>query len=376
METEEPSNVTKLRLDVRDLALAVAPAAVLVLSDIVLNRYGWPLESETRFVGEFNAHAEAAARFRLVAAFLVFVGAAVAAFVFFVRLLRLLDVPSIVRVGLASIALVACVGAYFYWLSPQETQEFTDQRIYCAAASAPAKIQLGDPAAADPNDLERGPSYLPDNCAAERFALLRELISGERLLLVFAIPAVVFGAITALGRRPAPAAVAAAGAADRDASFAAGEATPAEAASARSPDAGSSSPQGPAKRGGTAAHRLNLVLYLSAFLLVGGLLFLSAFLHMPLHFVEPEAATDYRARVHAIVLFYGVSYSLLIAAFYIPVAVRLEESVAAPAAAAVEEDGGSAADKPLALHQLLRIAAAIFSPLIVALLGDVINLPI
>jgi hypothetical protein len=118
--------------------------------------------------------------------------------------------------------------------------------------------------------------------------------------------------------------------------------------------------------------RLNIFLYLSAFIMVSGLLFLSAALHWAGHGLQGADLNVYRQHVNALILFFGISYSLFIASYYVPVSLVLAEQRPARAASAGEKEGGDVAYSPFTL---LRVAATVFAPALVGLLGEVMKVP-
>jgi hypothetical protein len=144
---------------------------------------------------------------------------------------------------------------------------------------------------------------------------------------------------------------------------------------------------GPASRAACRlqARRLNSHLYLAAAVLVMGLLFLSALLRWPASGLAGAPATAYVNHVDAYIFFWGATYSVFIASYYIPVALRLTgmcgnlpassgESTGATAKA--DEDGESDADdNPVSdLFSLFKTVAALFAPVIAGLLGSVLHL--
>jgi len=70
--------------------------------------------------------------------------------------------------------------------------------------------------------------------------------------------------------------------------------------------------------------RLQRYLYGAALLLTAGMLFMIAWLRWPLFvFATPNETTPYVALINAITLYFGVNYSLVIASYYLPVAMLL-----------------------------------------------------
>ena len=341
------------RIPSQALLIALLPAAVLVGSDFLLTEHGWPAFGILDRSGELNpavaAHAEAAARIRIIAGFLLFAAAAAAATGYFAVLSFSADRFSLGAILGAAGGLVLICGAYFVYESHDQTQELIGQRFVCAAASYPDRVE---PVLLDEKGkpIERGSQRprinedVPEYCRAGRFIGIRNLIVTERYMLFLAVPAVIFGAILCL-------------------------AAPLTPPSTRSV----AGKKVRARHLQIQVNRLNTVLYLSAFLMVGGLLFLSAFLHYPAFLFTGPRLAAFQQHVGSLVLFYAVSYSLLIAAFYVPVAAMLARECALLKHAGATEAEVSGMLSPA---QMLKVGGAIFSPLIAGTLGEIMALPV
>jgi hypothetical protein len=111
------------------------------------------------------------------------------------------------------------------------------------------------------------------------------------------------------------------------------------------------------------SERLNTYLYLSALLLVTGLLFVSAVFRLPSYALL--SVDSYEAQVKALTAYYGFSYTVVLASFHVPVAMYLSARVKAlPAKVAGAKGAAATAAVPNAFKgpvQVLKIAAAIFS---------------
>ncbi|MBV9931716.1 MAG: hypothetical protein JO013_12325 [Alphaproteobacteria bacterium] len=120
---------------------------------------------------------------------------------------------------------------------------------------------------------------------------------------------------------------------------------------------------GPPDRRDEQVLRLKTFTYLSAALVAAGLLFLSALLHWPAGALSEGSARIYNAHVSSYLLYWAVTYSAMIAAYYIPLSAKLSGGLVGPAAAAGD------------LHPLdaLKTIATIFAPVITALLGDIVH---
>jgi hypothetical protein len=151
---------------------------------------------------------------------------------------------------------------------------------------------------------------------------MKHLNHGFKYLLAFVSPALILGTVSCLGRRPGS--------------------TPADR-----------------KR---TLRRLKTYLYLSAAQLVSGLAFLGALLRWPGFSVGDDSGLA--AGVSAIILYWGIVYSIFIASYYIPV-VLFGAKRWGPAG----KEG-----PPLTPIGLVQSGAAIFAPAIAGLLGGLIHL--
>lgn len=334
------------------LLIGLLPLLVLIGSSFLLNSDGWPSPSRVVVGLGADSHSEIAARMRVLAALLVLCASSVAAAVYAGRIFHFLDWVSLGATAFAVVLLAVAAVSVFKVGLTQQTQELVDQRVVCTALSRPDRITLWQGSTAEADGRRRSLEQLPANCAAPKFLLLRRLIWWQQLFLIFAIPGIVFGAIACLAEPPAPLARE-----DEDAE-AWRERELARLEALRKDQ----------------IKRLNTILYLAAFLLVAGLVFLSAFLHWPAFAVREPDLPSFHANIESVVLFYGVSYSVLIASFYLPVAALLTDKCRMdpkpPQADGLEDPAGL-----MATSQLVRVAAAVFSPAIVSLLGEVMTIP-
>jgi cytochrome bd-type quinol oxidase subunit 2 len=203
------------------------------------------------------------------------------------------------------------------------------ERTICTALSGPgyARYRSDAPASAarsrDPTSgpgLWQVPSEYLDPCDPPiQYIWLWRLNSTQLLLLLLFLPAMLLGAISCVAGLP--------------------------------------------ERREEQAARLKTFAFLSAALLVSGLLFLSALLHWPAASLTEASANIYNAHASSFLLYWGVAYSALIAAFYIPIGARVAGGL----------DGGAAPNdlRPL---EGLKTAAVIFAPVITALIGDIVKL--
>jgi hypothetical protein len=105
---------------------------------------------------------------------------------------------------------------------------------------------------------------------------------------------------------------------------------------------------------------------------VSGLLFLAAFLHYPGYGLADEPAKQLGNAVQAIVLYYAVSYSLLIGSFYLPVAAILAHRCESVRHSEIAKESKSGIMAPI---QLVKVGLAILSPLLAGLASEVVKLP-
>ncbi|HEX8527710.1 hypothetical protein [Allosphingosinicella sp.] len=218
----------------------------------------------------FKNHFEMGARLEFLATLLLFTGVSVAVIAALAAAIRVLSPAARMRIAVGVIALTAAA-----WLL----------------------LKLSDTPGI-PEDIGL-PGLCPTEgsvtgvCAAATYRHMLDLWEWWRGLLIIATACVVFGTICCL--------------ADADTS---------SSPDAEPPD--TTAWVGVIKR---QALRLNLFLYLAALLMVGALLVQFAFLRWPRFAVTDVAGFD--AHVGAIIVYYGVGYSIFLASFYIPVALCL-----------------------------------------------------
>jgi hypothetical protein len=303
------------------LAIAVPPALVLIASSLLLSGYGDPIEPLARPL-QLNGHAEAAARITLLAMSLGLTALGLACIGYFG--FHLWQFRSRAFWALAGLALASSgVGAVLVSKGfPEEAQQFLGVgMVKVSLRAAPdCPLERGTPLAR----YATGP--VPVKCTNSRYEMLREINGLQRLLLSFVSGALIFGTIACAAAPAIPNKVSAKAQMDR----------------------------------------LNTYLYLSAAVLVTGLLFLSALLRWPGHAVHKDVLASFNQHVGAIVLYWGVTYSAFIAAYYVPVALCLSRRW--------RDVPKDESDKLVILSplDLLKVGAAIFSPVITGLIGTVI----
>jgi hypothetical protein len=302
--------------------LGIPPALVLVASSMLLSSLGQPFQPLARPV-ILNGHAEAAARVTVLAMSVGLTAIGLACIGYFLVHLRLFRKRALW--ALAGLALAT--GGYSAHLVsqgfPEEAQQLLGEsmvRVSLRSVDPDCKLRGSRPL----STYREGP--LAKDCSESRYEELRKINNFQRLLLSFVSAALVFGTIACLAAPPIPTRTAA-----RE-----------------------------------QMGRLNTYLYLSAAALVTGLLFLSALLKWPGFAVHKDVLDSYNQHVGALVLFWGVTYSAFIAAYYVPVVLGLSYRWRAVTNDSDEDTGLL---PPLGL---LKAGAAIFSPAITALIGAVI----
>ena len=362
MEDRKP-----LSLPQRYLAIVLLPLLVYFFSEWLLWYLG---RTELKGIPSllFDAHREGAARFRVLGTFFLLICAASAAIGYFLfSVLRLNGSSRRVMGGAfaATIATSAIIVWYGTVVAPHggmvTTQEMMGDALVVQALSQ--RRENNSSSAADPASVRSaagtGPSprarranaglamahigridassWPPQPPPSSDYPLLRNLINAESGVLLLAIPSLAFGAILCLAWPP-----------------------PAEPLNAEEEKALRDEQIG----------RLNTFLYLSALMLVAGLLFLSAFLHWPLFALPSEMKPQYQEHIHAVVLFNGVVYTVLLASYYLPVAGLLARRWRH-----VKPSEGESGEM-LDWRGFLKAALAVFAPLVIGLLGEVMKIPL
>jgi hypothetical protein len=372
-----PDDRGTLELKPQMLGIVALPFFVIVVSFVLISVAGAPLNPLAKAVIE-NGHAEAAGRLEMLATWLLLFIIGCACVGYFLRNLSLFASPTRWWLFGAFIAL-SVFGGYVVLLGAAEGPSLIGEDAICAAFGARSASDLpGQPnppsrpgssvsnnvagtdngLIATDNSLQSYPALTEADavndwsegwhpqqepaCAATathgRMTLMLQLNFIQRLLLALVSPALVLGTIACLATPVTP-----------------GEAGERRKSADRKSFAGKS------------AARLRAHLYLTAGLFVSGLLFLSALLRWPAFAFQGSGHASYLAHVDAFVLYWGVTYSLYIASYYVPVALLLTRQ---------GKQDGVAEDK-LPAGELLdwtKTLAALFAPAIVGLLGNVLHL--
>ena len=309
-----------LQLPKRALAIAAYPFAVIAVSGIVIHNFGIS-------AGEFDAtpgltHLEAAGRLRSLAAWLALTAVIILCIRYASRTLHLFDRESRRYLLLAYLAFaVIGIVAVSLGFAGEANRAVADAFIRTALAPQAPHVEGGG--ALDAIRLD-----------VTLFQLFQGLNSAQRYLLALVTPALVLGAISCLAMPLRPT-------------------------------------RTDCRR---QADRLNTYLYLSAATLVIGLIFLAAMLRWPAYGLNEVQAKAYGAHVDAYVLYWGITYSILIASYYVPVAVRLAGIGGAAAPPDPKETGEGEEGATTQLIAQAKALAALFAPAIAGLLGGILKL--
>jgi hypothetical protein len=297
--------------------LLAGPLAVLLAANVLIGLFGYPLSDGPLSSGEdqrLHTQIEASARLKVLSTWLLTAAASVVAVCYFaVGLSRFQRKPALKLLAVASLLGLIGVLLVLRGIS-EEGHRYVGELRVCAAFGGTAEADPTRPAlpARVPHTVRPQALTPPIHCRSEQMAQLRGFNLALRLLLALATAAVVVGAVSCL----------------------------------QAPRAGT----------GSQAERLTNYLYIAAALMVSGLLFLSALLRWPAVSLSTADAAAYRTHVDAVVLYWGVAYSLLNASWYVP------------AAAVVK------ADKLIGPADLAKKALAVFAPAIAGLLDGVMKL--
>lgn len=348
------------------IVIALLPLIAFILASLLLERSAPSFEWMPKEFVEFDASRAQALRLDAFGNFLLFSTGAIGAFFYFFYTLRLLQRPLPVIVFIFFVVANAVLAAMLVPSTRSQVDKFMGSALVCTALgyddvqmnrakerakikqaqetppassatpappSTPATAVAAAAAAAQPVKVPVEDARVDrKTCNPTTLAQMKWMLWFNKLAVLLGLTSLVFGSIFCLAGPLAPDPV----------------------------DSKKDLPHYEEQ-----SERLNTYLYLSALLLVTGLLFISAILHWPTHALLPAAALSFDAHADALTAFYGYIYTIVLASFYIPVAVALSAKVkelkpAAPGAPGVPE----AFKGPL---QVLKIAAAIFSPSLVGI---------
>jgi hypothetical protein len=256
-------------LDLRWQALLVAvpPFLVYLFNDQLLAHFGTLSGPAPAIASRPAGLPESGARLQYLAALLVFAGIAAAVMAAFFLTLRILASETRRRMiwGAVALSIVAAIA-----LNPHLPGGDS-----LHTPGIPSDIGLPDTC---PPQVSR-----PDECAVPHYATMVSLLEVWKWVLMTATAALIFGIICCMAGAPQ--------------------------ASAERIKAAALKQQ---------AKRLNLFLCLAAMLMVSALLVQLAFLRWPRFSMQVPDLAHFDAYVSAVLLYYGVGYSVFLASFYVP----------------------------------------------------------
>ena len=314
-EAEQTASNNNLDLPWWTVAIMVLPSLVLLSASILLMNYGTPSGALSN-PSVANGQAETAGRISVLATAILCSAVGLLSLYQFGRDLRLFNSSSR-QLLLSAAGVCVLVGSIFVWNGvPDDADRYLGPNFACLSFGLVDKVTPSP-------DVALADSANP--CGAVLHSRMKSLNHSFKYLLAAVSTALILGTISCLGLPASPTA------ADR-------------------------------KR---ALERLKSYLYLSAVMLVCGLAFLGALLRWPAFSVGDDASV--KAGVSAILLYWGIVYSVFIASYYIPVALFGAERWA-PLGPAGE------GESPLTPIGLVRAGAAIFAPALVGLASGLVKL--
>lgn len=316
--------------------IGVAPLGVYVLSEWLLRTVGLDFGTAPKELLAYDANRAAAPRLAAFGAFLLMTGASAAAFLYFLFTLRLLEKWSLVIVGgVYAATLILLSLTVLPQRGPQEAA-FSQSGLVCTVFYYEGQKEF---TAIEAKGKKTGRVQVPeklgtDPCQTGKRHQLVSLMKWNQRVVLLGLVSLIFGSICCLA---GPAATAPLG--------------------------------GELEHYEDQSERLNTYLYLSAALLVTGLFFVATLLKWPSHALAD--AVGYTAHADALTTYYGVTYTMLLASFYMPIAVMLAERVRRLKPAA-----GGGGKLPHAFKgplQLLKIAVAMFSTTAAGLASNLVG---
>jgi hypothetical protein len=316
------------------LGIALLPWIVLGVAGYLQTTYGMA-QHNLQLTLVPDGHLEAAGRLRMLATWLVMAMLGAAALALFFA-----DAARMARIRwMLLLAWAALVAAGMLYVRSGEfegrAEHVIGEQMICRS------LRLADfPKEARKPIVRLSPSMVAEpprkRCSGvQKFEWFNRLNGAQLYLLLFILPAIVLGAISCLAGLP-------------------------DMARAQ-------------------ARRLDTYMYLAAALLVCGLLFLSAILRWPGYAFREADLASYTAHVSGYVLYWGVAYSLVIASFYVPVAILLSNAIRRlpksdePVGQGSKQPKTAASASPEPLDAL-KVAAAVFAPAIAGLIGEILKL--
>jgi hypothetical protein len=345
----EASRTTKVEIAQSHLAVLILPIAVLFLSEGMLGTFGDT--TLTMPPPELTKHArmdELTARYTFLAAFFFFGAVAIASiFIFAADLVSRHTRMSSIRVGIALLAVIAISLTFSTLESEDDSTSFEAYQLLGEPVFATALTQ-GTLAGCVP-----GRAIYPECEGQGAFYALTWLLDKANLLSALAAAAVVMGLVLSLARP----------AAKNDLTTAAG--FKAEAAALRE-----------------SQDNVQRYLYLSGLLLTAGMALGLAWMRWPGEVLaDPMMHDDYDALVQSVALFRGVSYSVLILSYYMPVSLlllvrvrRFNDKLSLSGIKDVEQEAPRFELNRLASLEAMKTVVAILSPILISAVGSSWNI--
>jgi hypothetical protein len=337
------NQTNKVLLDPRYLLIALLPASVFIFNALIIKTFVQLVDDLPLRIAEFNGNSEGAARIVVLSAFMLFMGTALAALILFGATLRMFDWRGRVVPFLAFVTMAGAAIATMVITQVHRTHDYTGHSLACLAAGydkaqsdrARADEQAALQASRPPRNQSAGVEVSRLRCRDVSFAKMEWLGVWQFRGVVLSFAALVIGAICCLAACP----VTTAGDAEL-------------------------------QHWETQSGRLNTYLYLGALLLGTALVFINAYLRWPAYaLLEPAKYNELGA---ALVSYYGVVFTIMLASFYVPAAAILAGKVKALKPAAQGESKLPEAFKgPL---QLLKIVVGLFSTAVAGALPSIIDL--
>lgn len=349
----------RAELDPRYLWIAAAPAAIFTISAILVSYLAAPVDTEP-FIGPFDIYNAAAARTGVLAATMLLVGACFGSIGYFVYRWRLLDTSSRRWTLLAYAALAGGAASIYVLVGDQHSAtDYAGPSLVCHAAKQGDRRPELPPATLPKGTGQSEPPRVRrvNECDASLFDRMVWLTMFQEWAVVLAFSALVCGALSTLAARRRD---------DPSATRIESEDGPASGTLA---DFAAAQDEADLQHWEDQSEALNAFLYLGALLLATALLFINAFLRWPTFVLVPSASLN--SYLDALVSYYGFTFSVMLGAFYIPIALALSQKVRARKPATADGSSVPAAFKgPL---QALKIVLAISSTAIAGALPDILE---
>jgi len=350
----------KRELKAHYLLIALLPALVFSVNQLLLRYYAEPWDILPERIVEFHAYREGTARIGMLAAFMLFFGVAMAGLLFFAISLRIFEWRRRLAMTIGFLIFAGSALIVSGVVKDRSAEDYAGVSLFCIAAgygdeqALVAKSRESEELRGSGKTPGTGVAvkYLPRHaeCPYPRFEQMRDLGNWQYGGVCLAFAAFVFAGIFCLAAPPAPQ-----DSAERPKAEGGGPA----AVSAQPPLDGAD-----LRHWERQSEWLNVCLYLSALLLASALVFTNAFLQWP-DFVLVEAS-DRDAYVASMVAYYGITFSVMLASFYIPVAAIL--------AGRVRAAGGTLPEAFTGPRQIVKILLGLSSTALAGAIPGVMEL--